>query len=164
MVGVSIIVVSFNSEEVMSELDQIKDVVSLELNKLADETKQSLNEVKRVAINQAWKILQLAVAFTIQIIEKTATSLSGPDKKLIALDAISKFYDTVFVVVDIPFIPNVLESVMHKYVKTFLMTLVSSTIDAMVTTFRQVGIFKSKSAVTVTQSKAIKPKRKRKKT
>lgn len=148
----------------MSELDSIKDVVSLELNKLADETKKSLDEVKRVAINQAWKILQLTVALTIQVIENAATSLSGPDKKIIALDAISKFYDTVFVVVDIPFIPNILEGVMHKYVKTFLMTLVGSSIDAMVTTFRQVGIFKSKQVVTTTQAKAIKPKRKRKKT
>ena len=119
----------------------IKEIISIEVDKLIDQAKVSLNEVKIVAIAQAWKILQLAVASTIQIIENTATDLTGKDKKAIAMELLSKFYDSVFVIVDIPFVPNLIEPIIHKYVKTFLMILVSATIDAMVTTFRNTGVF-----------------------
>lgn len=119
----------------------VKEIVAVEVEKLINQAKQSLNEVKVVAISQAWKILQLAVASTIQVIENTATELAGKDKKAIAMELLSKFYDSVFVVIDIPFVPNLVEPIIHKYVKSFLMILVSSTIDAMVTTFRHTGVF-----------------------
>jgi len=113
----------------------------VEVEKLISQAKSSLNEVKVVAIAQAWKILQLAIASTIQVIENTATDLTGKDKKTIAMELLSKFYDSVFVIVDIPFVPHLVEPIIHKYVKSFLMILVSSTIDAMVTTFRNTGVF-----------------------
>lgn len=119
----------------------VKEVVSLEVEKLVNQAKTSLNEVKVVALAQAWKILQLAVASTVQIIENTATDLAGKDKKTIAMELLNKFYDSVFIVVDIPFVPNLVEPIIHRYVKAFLMVLVSSTIDAMVTTFRNTGVF-----------------------
>lgn len=119
----------------------VKEVISIEVEKLINQAKVSLNEVKVVALAQAWKILQLAVAATIQIIENTATDLAGKDKKVIAMELLNKFYDSVFIVVDIPFVPNLVEPIIHKYVKAFLMILVSSTIDAMVTTFRNTGVF-----------------------
>jgi hypothetical protein len=119
----------------------VKEIVALEVEKLIVQAKSSLNEVKVVAVAQAWKILQLAVASVIQVIENTAEDLAGKDKKAIAMELLSKFYDSVFIVVDIPFVPNVLEPIIHKYVKSFLMVLVSSTIDAMVTTFRHTGVF-----------------------
>jgi len=125
----------------------VKELVTLEVEKLIEQTKIALNEVKVVAIAQAWKILQLAVASVIQIIEDIGTNLSGPDKKAIAMDLLSKFYDSVFVVVDIPFVPNLVEPIIHKYVKSFLMILVSSTIDAMVTTFRNTGVFTKPSTI-----------------
>ena len=74
------------------------------------------------------------------------------------MDYLSKFYDSVFIVVDIPMVPSFMQIIIGKYIKIFLMTLVSSSIDAMVTTFRQVGVFQSKSAVV---SQSIKPKVKR---
>lgn len=119
----------------------VKEIVAVEVEKLVVQAKNSLNEVKVVAIAQAWKILQLAVASTIQVIENTAADLAGKDKKAIAMELLSRFYDSVFIVVDIPFVPNVLEPIIHKYVKSFLMILVSSTVDAMVTTFRHTGVF-----------------------
>lgn len=119
-------------------------MVLAEVESLVNQTKQSLSEVKRVAVSQAWKILQLAVASVIQIIEQVGNDLAGPDKKAIAMEVLSKFYDSVFLVVDVPFVPNVIEPLVHKYVKAFLMTLVSSTIDAMVTTFRNTGVFRPK--------------------
>lgn len=85
--------------------------------------------------------MQLAVARTIQAIENAANGLTGKDKKAAAMELLSKFYDSVFIVVDIPFVPAIVEPIIHRYVKSFLMILVSSTIDAMVTTFRQTGIF-----------------------
>lgn len=130
-------------------MPEIKELIQAEVEKLISQAKTALSEVKTVAISQAWKILQLAVASVIQIIENMATDLEGKDKKEIAMNLLSKFYDSVFVVVDVPFVPNLLEPIIHKYVKSFLMILVSSTIDAMVTTFRNTGVFvdpKAKSA------------------
>ncbi len=140
----------------MSDPTEVLAIKS-EIDKLTEQTKKSLEEVRSVAVGQAWKILQLAVATTIQIIETKTTELSGPDKKVMAMDMISNFYDRVFVVVNVPFVPNLLEPMMHKYVKSFLMVLVGASIDAMVTTFRQIGVFKSKSIV----SQSVKPKAKK---
>lgn len=125
----------------MTDITYIKTLIGPEIDKLIVQAKTSLNEVKTVAIAQAWKILQLAVAATIQIIENSADGLAGKDKKAIAMELLSKFYDSVFIVIDIPFVPNLVEPIIHKYVKSFLMILVSSTIDAMVTTFRNTGVF-----------------------
>jgi hypothetical protein len=118
-----------------------QELVKVEIEKLINNTKESLGIIKNVALSQAWKILQLAVASVVQIIEQIATNLAGPDKKVIAMEALSKFYDGVFVAIDIPFVPNILEPIIHKYVKSILMIMVSATIDAMVTTFRNTGVF-----------------------
>jgi len=104
-------------------------------------TKESLKDLKKIALSEAWKILQLATAGVVQIIEKMASDLAGSEKKEIAIAYLNSFYDKVFVVVDIPFVPNIIEPVIHKYVKTFLMIMVSASIDATVTIFRQTGIF-----------------------
>lgn len=122
-----------------------KELVQKEVEKLVNEARKSLNEVKSIAISQAWKILQLAVASVVQIIENICVGFSGPDKKAVAMEVLSKFYDSVFLVIDVPFVPSALEPIIHRYVKTFLMALVGSTIDAMVTTFRNTGVFQPKS-------------------
>jgi hypothetical protein len=54
---------------------------------------------------------------------------------------ISKFYDQTFTIINFPFVPQVLQPIIQKYVKQILMLLVSATIDALVTTFRNSGIF-----------------------
>jgi hypothetical protein len=124
----------------MSLLENLK----LELPKLVEESQKALGTVKIVAITQAWKILQLTIAIIIQKIEALQPNLAGKDKKEAALQILSQFYDNTFVVVDVPFVPSLIEPLMHKYIKLFLMTLVGSTIDAMVTTFRELGVFNSK--------------------
>lgn len=118
-----------------------QELIKAEIEKLINNTKESVGIVKSVALAQAWKILQLAVASIVQIIEQIATNLAGPDKKVIAMEALSKFYDSVFVMIDIPFVPNIFEPIIHRYVKSILMIMVSATIDAMVTTFRNTGVF-----------------------
>lgn len=124
----------------MNLLESLK----LELPKLVEESQKALGTVKVVAVAQAWKILQLTVAIIIQKIESLQPDLAGKDKKEAALQILSQFYDNTFIVVDVPFVPSLIEPLMHKYIKLFLMTLVGSTIDAMVTTFRELGIFNSK--------------------
>ena len=109
--------------------------------KIINQAKSSLDQVKNVTIDQAWKILQLAVVCVVQDIERNAVDLPGQDKKVIAMDWLSKFYDSVFVVINIPFVPAFVQPIIKKYIKMFLMALVSSTIDAMVTTFRNTGVF-----------------------
>lgn len=123
---------------------QSPNLIRVEIEKLTAKTKESLAEVKRVAVSEAWKILQLAIASVIQVIEAIGTDLSSPEKKALAMDLLSRFYDSVFVVVDVPFVPNLLEPIIHRYVKSFLMVLVSSSIDALVTTFRNTGVFLKK--------------------
>lgn len=121
------------------------ELVKLEVEKLIVKTKERLQEVKRFALSEAWKILQLATASVVQIIEQIAKDLSGPDKKALAMELLNKFYDSVFTVIDIPVVPNLLEPIIHKYVKAFLMVLVGASIDALVTTFRNAGIFLTKT-------------------
>jgi hypothetical protein len=122
-----------------------QDLIRAEVEKLILSSKNSLNDVKRLALAEAWKMLQLATASIIQIIEAVGNDISSPDKKALAMDLLNKFYDAVFVVVDIPVVPNIIEPVIHKYVKAFLMVLVSASIDALVTTFRNAGVFLKKS-------------------
>lgn len=121
-----------------------KELVIIETEKLNLELKTSLQSLKRVALSEAWKALQLAVASVVRVIETVAKDLEGPTKKQIAIEYINGFYDNVFSIVDIPLAPAVLEPIIHKYVKTILMIMVGSTIDATVTIFRETGIFLKK--------------------
>jgi len=115
--------------------------LSSRLEDLVNKVKNSLIKNKSVAVNQAWGILQLAVADTIQVIEDSNPSLKGSNKKELALNMISNFYDKVFLVVNIPYLPSALQPIIQKYIKALLMLLVSSTIDSMVEIFRQTGVF-----------------------
>jgi hypothetical protein len=135
-----------NNYEILTvTLPTTRDLIKTEVEALINKAKIHLAEVKHVAITEAWKILQLTTATIIQIIESIGYDLTGPDKKALAMDLIGKFYDSVFNSIDIPLVPNIIEPLVHKYTKTFLMMLVSATIDALVTTFRNVGIFKKSS-------------------
>lgn len=124
-----------------------KDLVLEQAEKVHQELKKSLSNLKSVALSEAWKTLQLITASTIQIIEAVANNLSGSEKKQIAIEYINGFYDKVFLVIDIPFVPNLVEPIIHKYIKSILMIMVSSSIDAMVTIFRQTGVFLKKGNV-----------------
>jgi len=118
-----------------------KELVLAQAEIITLQTKESLKNLKKIALSEAWKILQLATAGIVQIIEKMASDLEGKEKKDIAITYLNSFYDKVFVVVDIPFIPTIIEPVMHRYVKTMLMIMVSASIDATVTIFKQTGVF-----------------------
>jgi len=129
------------------EQPKSQELILNEVEKLISKTKESFKDVKRFAIDQAWKLLQLAIASIIQIIEIIGNDLSSPQKKELAMSMISKFYDSLFLAVDIPVVPHIIEGYIHSYVKSFLMILVSSTIDSMVKIFREAGVFKPKLTV-----------------
>jgi hypothetical protein len=57
------------------------------------------------------------------------------------------FYDKVFLVVTVPYVPVVLQPIISKYTKALLMLLVSSAIDSMVEIFRKSGIFTDPNSV-----------------
>ena len=127
----------------MSEINT-KELIRQEFQKLIEESKSSAKELKKIAVAEAWKILQLLTASVIQIIENIGKDLSSPDKKALALELINKFYDEVFNMVVLPWIPVAVQSFLKGYIKQLLMLFVSSAIDAMVTTFRNVGVFVNK--------------------
>jgi hypothetical protein len=122
----------------------VKDLIRAEIVNLINETKNSLKDVKKFAIGEVWKILQLLIATVIQLIENLGEELSGPEKKKLALELIGSFYDSIFTHVDLSWILSILEPIIHNHVKSFLMMLVGAGIDSMVTTFRQIGVFKPK--------------------
>jgi hypothetical protein len=118
-----------------------KELIEKEFDKIVNNIQASFKLTKRVALNEAWKVLQLIVASTVQIIETIGDDLTSANKKELAMNLISGFYDTTFIIIDIPFVPSFIESMIHKHVKSFLMILVGSTIDSMVTIFRNTGVF-----------------------
>lgn len=118
-----------------------QNLIKLEVEKLINNSKESLKTVQRFALDEAWKLLQLTTASVVQIIEGIGNDLSGPDKKALAMELLNSFYDKIFLVVDVPFVPNIVEPIIHRYIKNILMIMVSATIDATVTIFRNTGVF-----------------------
>lgn len=131
-----------------------KEIIRQEIEKVTQATKESLAEIKVFAIAEVWRILQLLVALVIQLIENLANDLSSPEKKNLAMEVIEKFYDDIFVLVKVPFIPKIISPVIKGHIKSILMIFVSSCIDAMVITFRQVGVFKVSTTIqSITENK-----------
>lgn len=125
-----------------------ENLIKLEVNQqITDKVKQNLGEVKNLAINEAWKILQIVIAGVIQIIEKIGTDLSNPDKKALAMSIIGNFYDTVFKTVDLPLVPKFLQPIIQRQIRSILMLLVDASIDSMVTIFKNTGVFLQKRYV-----------------
>ena len=137
-----------------NENEKLSSQSLLSISDLVQKAKDGLKQARSVAVPQAWNVLQLAI---IQNIEANRADLKGADKKVLAMSVISDFYDQVFVIVNFPFVPKPLQPIIQKYVKQILMILVGATIDAMVTTFRQAGIF-TDPATTVDSSTDVIPK------
>ena len=124
-----------------------KELVIEKAENLHRELKESLQKLKSVALSEAWKTLQLVTASVVQIIESTGENLAGTEKKAIAIEYINSFYDKVFLVIDIPFVPALVEPIIHRYIKKILMIMVSASIDAIVTIFKETGVFLKKGTV-----------------
>lgn len=79
--------------------------------------------------------------------------IAKSERKELVLKVVSDFYDGVFIVVDVPFVPPIAESWLHKYIKKIVMILVNSSIDAAVDTFKELGIFSKDGTVTLSPTK-----------
>lgn len=123
------------------EINQAKELLNPELENLVNQSKKSLGQVKKVALDEAWRLLQIAVATIVRSIEIKLSDMLGKEKKIVALNLIDTFYDSVFIIVDIPFVPGAIETIIHKYVKQILMIMAGASIDATVTILRDVGVF-----------------------
>lgn len=123
------------------------EIIREEIKKVTEATKESLADIKVFAIAEVWRILQLLVALVIQLIENVANDLSSPEKKSLAMEVIEKFYDDIFTSIKVPFVPSLMNPVIKGHIKSILMIFVSSCIDAMVITFRQIGVFKSSATI-----------------
>jgi hypothetical protein len=121
-----------------------KELILQQTEKVHQEIKQKLQNLKSVALSEVWKTLQLIVASTVQITEAIAKDLEGPAKKQIVLEYVNSFYDKVFLAIDLPLVPRLVEPIIHSYIKKILMIMVSSSIDATVTIFRETGVFLKK--------------------
>lgn len=123
-----------------------QNLIRQEVIKLINNTKDSFKEIHRFALSEAWKLLQLAVASVVQIIEGIGNDLSGQDKKALAMELLNSYYDKIFLIIDVPFVPSILEPIIHKYIKSILMIMVGASIDATVTIFRNTGVFIKREA------------------
>lgn len=133
------------ADNMVQKIDNlIVELIKKESEDIILTTKNSLKNIKSIAVDEAWKLIQLAVASIVQIIEKIATNLEGKDKKSIALEFINSFYDRVFTIIDIPFVPSFVEPIIHRYVKLLLISMASASIDATVTIFKNTGVFLKK--------------------
>lgn len=126
-----------------------KEIIKNEVQKIIEQSKESLNEIKVFALAEVWKLLQLLTAVVIQLIENLGHNLSSPEKKELAMEVIGRFYDEIFVNIKISFMPSFVTSLFKVHIKSIIMIFVSSGIDAMVTTFRQVGVFKPKTPISI---------------
>jgi hypothetical protein len=112
--------------------DNIKEFL---LNNLKTE------KIPSISIGDAWSKLQLLSSHVVRQLETFGNDIKGKEKKEIALLIIDKFYDNTFVAIGIPFIPRFLESILHSYIKSILMILVSRSIDIFVRIFKDTGVF-----------------------
>lgn len=121
----------------------MNELIDNQIAEITEEQKTFLGNEKlgkQIPLQIVWTISQTMVAKLVKMLADQAKELAGPEKKKLALEAIKTFYDTVFLVFSIPFVPSFLEPIIHSKVKYILMLLVSVTIDATVKTFRDTGV------------------------
>lgn len=116
------------------------------VNLLIEEAKK-LKTKARVPLDEAWKILQNALTEIVIEIQNELSEWAGESKKIIAMEALSNFYDNVIEKVDIPGVPNIIEPIVDKYIKKLLLLIASGSIDSMVATLKKIGVFKNKDEI-----------------
>ncbi len=92
--------------------------------------------------NEAWKIFQDAISKLVVLAEETLTELSGPEKKAQVLQNLNDFYDRVIGPIDLPYVPNLIEPYLDKFIKKSFLALADGAIDSLVETFNNLKIFK----------------------
>ena len=127
----------------MHSTPQSQGVVEKEALSLCQKLQENLQATKnRLRIKDAWRMVQDSIAKVVIIIEKNIGSdMPGAEKKAIAMNVIEKVVDIVCALIDIPGIPRWIQSALYKYLKKFLLEVADGSIDAIVKTFRETGVF-----------------------
>jgi len=121
--------------------------VKLETQELLEKIQASLKSLgKRVPLSSAWCVVQEAVASTVLSIERNiGNRYAGAEKKALAMARIERIVDVIVAFIYIPYVPLWINSLIAKYIKMFLMQVADGSIDAIVSTFHEVGVFEPKS-------------------
>jgi len=117
------------------------DSIWVRLEARLEALKVPISKVERMAIGAAWRLMQIAIGEVVALLQAEFGDLSKPEKKAAAMTMLSKFFDVVVGVIQIPVIPQMLENWIARYMKALLMSFASGAIDAMVTTFWSQGVF-----------------------
>lgn len=120
----------------------LANLVNQEVEKLVQKTKGQLNDLKSIPLAQAWKILDDRITDVVLFLQTFATDLTKPEKKEQAMAIMSNFYDQIFLVVEFPFVPKLLQPIVQKFIKQLLFIFISSAIDSAVTTLKKTGVIK----------------------
>lgn len=100
---------------------------------------------RKIKLWEAWRIIQDSIARTVLLIEKEiGKSLSGPEKKAQAMASVEKVIKIVCNIIDLPIVPEWIEGYIDIYLHRFLMEVASGSIDAIVKTFHDTGVFPPK--------------------
>lgn len=100
----------------------------------------------KLALNEQWKAFQVYVGNVVVAIEQSAAVeiLTSLEKKAEALEAAALFYDNYIEKFDLPYVPNIIEPLVDRYIKKVFLILASGSIDATVATLRQFNVIKKK--------------------
>lgn len=107
------------------------------------ETLDGLKDHAKVKVEDAWEVLQLAVVAVVQFIDENTPDdpevevYTGSEKKQAAMEAMSEFYDLLYISIDIPYLPRAIRKFLHPYAKMLFMKCVSGSIDATVETIKR---------------------------
>jgi len=122
------------------------DEVTKETDTFCDRLREQFISVgRKVKLWEAWRIIQGAIANTVLLIEREiGKSLSGPEKKAQAMASVEKVVKLVCNIIDLPVVPEWVEAYIDTYLQRFLMEVASGSIDAIVKTFHDTGVFPPK--------------------
>jgi hypothetical protein len=84
----------------------------------------------KISLADAWALFQTGIAELVKVAE--LLDVTGPEKKVMVLDALEKLYDEVIAPIDLKPVPNIIEPMVDKVLKQLFLTLANGAIDSMV--------------------------------
>lgn len=118
------------------------DNLKVEVEKLVAEYKAAYADQK-LTLSEVWTIFQSAIHILVKLAEEVNGAGNGEEKKEAVLAALDKFYDEVVAPIDIKVIPNVVEPMADRFLKSLFLQLASGSIDSVVIFLNANGLFKS---------------------
>lgn len=98
-------------------------------------------EGKSFGVTDAWNLFQTVLSELIKLVEELLTDTPGLEKKALVLKYAEELFDKVIVKIDIPYVPDVAEKIIYRYIKKLFMVLADGAIDSLVTLLNKLGVF-----------------------